>query len=913
MNPYLKQQLSQISSGKSFFSNENEPNIIQRRGSYKANNSYNQEDIPLISQKNKKQRNSINSILYQKNASIVHRISMQRNSRFTKVLNLQSSGILNRFRTKDWDVKNDYRNMSPFLSQLLEDRDKYEAFLNGQQQVRLNNDIDTEIVSYILRKAQKKRCEIDYVKRALKNINIFADTIDLFTSKDSENKLFEQFNIEFFPPQTEIIEINEFGENFYIILKGKVACFTPLSWTKGSKKTPTSAANDLPQSRFSNQIQNKASEIKICDILQPMQQETFNNSESILNNLYHDMKYTKSFKQGEYFGEISLLTKQKRTATMMSEDDVILLTITKKGFNLLLGTKQQQDLREKMKFLKRFPFLEILSNAKLLSLLHDIKEVDYPNNGKIVYQENDLAENIYLIKSGQVQISYKKEIKQSSQDQTINLLKSPKSIKYQKVPLIIKGPNTYFGEEDILQNEPRRTNFAEVISEEAVLYVVNFKNLMIQMKFFGGQNIIFDMFNLKKDWETNRKSNIEKIKNKFDKIKNKVQKPKEYQTNRDSSFLSSSGMSPQNSLKKDKNESYLELSFNSPSHNQTTKRSSSNTITENLNKSNQFNFTSRYNQEESYSIKNQINNKSASNLYNTLHYDFVHENTAQQQKFQQHASPSSSIQKSQQIQPQNQKYILTSGKSKKLIPILNLNQGNLSEDRAFMINSQDSELLKSQSPKHVSERNYMLGNQTEKPGKNFNSKLVIKNFIEDRKHSVDCLKKSIEIKTNVITSIHQASKQKNNNSNSFLMQVNYKNMLNDNKKEMISKYEKKQDIQTQLVDMMRSSVVQDTKNLVKYKKQFLNILQKRRVVGNYETFQNDYFQIPSKLLQRCLQQKKVVYNEFNPNSYFQTGEAELIIGSDSKKVNQQNYYNKFFNNLVKYVNNEAQQIEKDQK
>ncbi|KAL4470965.1 hypothetical protein ABPG72_013552 [Tetrahymena utriculariae] len=913
MNPYLKQQLSQISNGRSFFSNGIDPNIFQRRSSYKSNNSFHQEDKPMISSKNKKQTNSINSILYQKNASILTRESMQRNSRFSKILNLQSSGLLNRFRTKDWDVKNDYRNMSPFLSQLLEDRDKYEAFLNGQQQVRLNNDIDTEIVSYILRKAQKKRCEIDYVKRALKNINIFADTIDLFTSKDSENKLFEQFNIEFFPPQTEIIEINEFGENFYIILKGKVACFTPLSWTKGSKKTPTSAAaSDLPQSKFSqNQTQNKTQEIKICDILQSNQQETVNNHANILNDLYHNMKYTKSFKQGEYFGEISLLTKQKRTATMMSEDDVILLTITKKGFNLLLGTKQQQDLKEKMKFLKRFPFLEILSNAKLLSLLHDIKEIDYPNNGKVVYQENDLAENIYLIKSGQVQLSYKKEIKQSSQDQTINLLKSPRSTKYQKVPLIIKGPNTYFGEEDILKNEPRRTNFAQVISEEAVLYVVNFKNLMIQMKFFGGQNIMYDMFNLKKDWEANRKNKIEKVKNKFEKIYNFVQKPKQYQTNGDSSFLSLSAMSPQNSLKKDKNDSQLELSFSSPSNNQITKTSSPNTITENLNKSNQFNFTSR-NIQESNQFKNQISNKSASNLYNTLHYDFVDENSTQLQKSQAYAFPSSSNQKSNQIQPQNQKFILTSGKSKKLIPILNLNQANLNEDKALMINSQDSELLKTLSLIHDSERNYAFGNYTDKSGKNINSRLVQKICIEDRKHSIDSIKKKLEFTTNVI-SIHQANQQLSHRSNNSFMQASYKSTLNDNTKEMISKYDKKQDIQAQLVDIIRSSVVQDTQNLVKYKKKFLNILQKRRITGNYETFQNDYFQIPSKLLQRCLQQKKVVFNEFNPNSYFQTGEVELNINSEQKKVNQQNYYNKFFNNLVKYVNSEAQQGEKDQK
>ncbi|KAL4452956.1 hypothetical protein ABPG74_002521 [Tetrahymena malaccensis] len=903
MNPYLKQQLSQISSGRSFFSNEIEPNIFQRRGSYKSNNSYSQDDKVILSLKNKKQRNSINSILYQKNASILSRGSMQRNSRFTKILNFQSSGLYNRFRTKDWDVKSEYRNMSPFLSQLLEDRDKYEAFLNGQQQVRLNNDIDTEIISYILRKSQKKRCEIDYVKRALKNINIFADTIDLFTSKDSENKLFEQFNIEFFPPQTEIIEIS------------KVACFTPLSWTKGQKKTPTSAAaNELPQSKFSqSQIQNKTSEIKICDILQPQQSEAFNNHGIVLNDLYKDMKYAKSFKQGEYFGEISLLTKQKRTATMMSEDDVILLTITKKGFNLLLGTKQQQDLKEKMKFLKKFPFLEILSNAKLLSLLHDIKEVDYPNNGKIVYQENDLAENIYLIKSGQVQISYKKEIKQTSKDQTINLLKSPKSIKYQKVPLIIKGPNTYFGEEDILQNEPRRTNFAEVISEEAVLYVVNFKNLMIQMKFFGGQNIIYDMFNLKRDWETDRKTKIDKVKNKFEKIKNLVQKPKQQQTNGDNSFLSSSGMSPQNSQKKDKNESQLEISFHSPFHNQTTKRSSSNTIAENLNKSNQFNFTSRYSQEESYSTKKQINNKSAQNLYNTLHYDFVDEKSTQLLKSQPHTLPSSLIQKSQQIQPQNQKFILTSGKSKNLIPILNLNQANLTEDRAFMINSQDSEYLKALSPMNSSERNYSFGNQTDKSVKNTNRKLILRNFIEDRKHSVDSIKKKIDF-TSKINSVHPANKQLSNRSNNSFMQGSYKIMANDHKQqEMISKYEKRQDIQAQLVDMMRSSVIQDTKNLVKYKKKFLNILQKRKVVGNYETFQNDYFQIPSKLLQRCLQQRKVVFNEFNPNSYFQTGEAEILISSEQKKVNQQNYYNKFFNNLVKYVNKEAHQGEKEQK
>lgn len=49
---------------------------------------------------------------------------------------------------------------------------------------------------------------------------------------------------------------------------------------------------------------------------------------------------------GDAFGEIALLTKSKRTASMVAKEDTHLMTLSKQSFDSVIGVFKESILRE---------------------------------------------------------------------------------------------------------------------------------------------------------------------------------------------------------------------------------------------------------------------------------------------------------------------------------------------------------------------------------------------------------------------------------------------------------------------------------------------------------------------------------------------------------------------------------------
>jgi CRP-like cAMP-binding protein len=78
--------------------------------------------------------------------------------------------------------------------------------------------------------------------------------------------------------------------------------------------------------------------------------------------------------------------------------------LNKDGFNQLCGSYYDNIDKENLSFLRGFSFLKMIGNTKLLSMMYDIEQKKV--KGKtVIYSEGQEANDIYFIRSGEIEIS----------------------------------------------------------------------------------------------------------------------------------------------------------------------------------------------------------------------------------------------------------------------------------------------------------------------------------------------------------------------------------------------------------------------------------------------------------------------------------------------------------------------------
>ncbi|KAL4505389.1 hypothetical protein ABPG72_002451 [Tetrahymena utriculariae] len=247
------------------------------------------------------------------------------------------------------------------------------------------------------------------------------------------------------------------------------------------------------------------------------------NKKFIQSN-YPEFDIVKELKQGDSFGEIAVLTGEKRTATMICSEDTHLLALSKKGFDIILGAHKQFIMLETVEFLRKIPFLQSIPSSQLLSLFQSVKEEKYVM-GNQIYTEKDKPKCIYFVKSGEIEITkeiqsndfsnyqeedyqeYNNKISISEVDQT-KIFGFQKKKNKQRVRLYQLGPHSYFGEQEIMKKLPLRETQARCNSQEAVVYSIEKKDFFVFMKV----NQHFQMFKkeiqIKMEWEDERDKNL---------------------------------------------------------------------------------------------------------------------------------------------------------------------------------------------------------------------------------------------------------------------------------------------------------------------------------------------------------------------------------------------------------------------
>ena len=204
-----------------------------------------------------------------------------------------------------------------------------------------------------------------------------------------------------------IINFGEIGDKFYIVLEGVVEIFKPkyveIFETPGKfmgtlYKMREMDGNDLRFNRIKEKNINFFESLTGKKNIEP-------------TNDFGLMKYKQLFimeedeKMGEYgegfsFGDIALIKKTVRNATIKAKENCIMLTIEKEDYNKAIMEFQKKKLSKEIEtFVKSYSFFKNFSNDKIISLFNCFTKKEL-YKGEYLYKQNIEDDSIYILNNG---------------------------------------------------------------------------------------------------------------------------------------------------------------------------------------------------------------------------------------------------------------------------------------------------------------------------------------------------------------------------------------------------------------------------------------------------------------------------------------------------------------------------------
>jgi CRP-like cAMP-binding protein len=119
----------------------------------------------------------------------------------------------------------------------------------------------------------------------------------------------------------------------------------------------------------------------------------------------------KSFNDWDCFGELALLQKSKRTATVRCLTPCRIYLIDGSVFRDIITKSNANKLKDRLAFIELIPIIRYLDSTQKNNLADSINQVEFCDKEKIIC-EGDIGENMYIIKEGVVSCRNKtKEIR----------------------------------------------------------------------------------------------------------------------------------------------------------------------------------------------------------------------------------------------------------------------------------------------------------------------------------------------------------------------------------------------------------------------------------------------------------------------------------------------------------------------
>ena len=287
-----------------------------------------------------------------------------------------------------------------------------------KKEKRLSAEVDTKYMINFFTKSIKDRKDSELKKVSNFLLSNYTYFIKLKTTKDFDlqkiEKMLKYAKLEQIPENTTIFNYGEPADKFYITLSGSVVLYKPDY--KEVLLTPYEFYEILNQIKYvdidilkyeriiekNNNFRLNSKDIKNMSMIK-------NRSFNALNKKIYFLEYMEKigvFKDGFAFGEMALLNKTTRNATIRTVTRTLFLTVAKKEYNIAMRELHDKILGKDIeKLIKNYPIFEIFNKDMILDIMNNL-------SNKTIYKEEYLfhkgeeANNIYLIKNGIINISF---------------------------------------------------------------------------------------------------------------------------------------------------------------------------------------------------------------------------------------------------------------------------------------------------------------------------------------------------------------------------------------------------------------------------------------------------------------------------------------------------------------------------
>ena len=277
------------------------------------------------------------------------------------------------------------------------------------------NNSDDELFVNFFNKQSKNRKDSDIRAISKYLCQKYTYFINIKSSKDYNRQKIEKIikyaKLEEIPAKTVVFNYGETGDKFYIILEGSVSIYKP------EFKEVLLTAYEFYE--IINGIKN-TDILKYERILQKNADILGKNTKDLSfiakNRPFYSFqkknffleKFHKAgvFGEGFTFGEMAVLRRTARNATVITNTKSLFLTIAKKDYNIAIRELHDKKLNKDFdQFIKDFPIFINFHKELILDILNNVSRKTV-FKGEYLYQKDEEDDNIYFINNGIFNLSF---------------------------------------------------------------------------------------------------------------------------------------------------------------------------------------------------------------------------------------------------------------------------------------------------------------------------------------------------------------------------------------------------------------------------------------------------------------------------------------------------------------------------
>jgi CRP-like cAMP-binding protein len=185
----------------------------------------------------------------------------------------------------------------------------------------------------------------------------------------------------------------------------------------------------------------------------------------------HD-KQVAELNKGKYFGELSLIFGDKRSATIMAVEPSDLIVLDKDMYDKVIKSLQMDQIANITEFFEFFPLFHDLDRKYLLKIATKVIYKTLPTN-TIIIRQGDYSKSIYFIKTGKVKLLKKIDFKTEGLEDMEKCIQDPSEEDIEKEEVETKlleidelGIGDCFGDYSLIKKEPIQYSVVTYIPTE---------------------------------------------------------------------------------------------------------------------------------------------------------------------------------------------------------------------------------------------------------------------------------------------------------------------------------------------------------------------------------------------------------------------------------------------------------------